>query len=157
MKKILPAFIVLSLFITGCNEKDKKIGDISIVDSTILIGRDSLGSLPDSIAGLIKMTSDEVLKMSDNYRKAVQSDPIKGILIINLSCPRLMEFARLGEGMSFIMGAEDNGKIVVIMEIYHADDGELEFYDASEIFKDYMTGMRNRPVLCPPPPGCDIP
>ena len=146
MKKLLFGLLLACTLFTSCDEKQEPCK----------CPPDSTDTASDNIVGFKTITPKDVARLHENYIKLITADPTKAVQVMNFSTPCLQKFIRRGEGGSFIMGAQDDGTLATMLEIYHDLDQSSEVYYYEDVMQGCTTGMRNRPPLCPPPNPCDM-
>jgi hypothetical protein len=147
MKKILSIpFLFLFLFF-GCNDKKKKENEDKSKSPSNGKNLNELRSIP----------VDSVKMMADNYRALLKEDPTKGIQQINMAGAVLKGLTKNLLGIKLINAADPDTKTINVILEFWKGDKDYTYYYITDFFNSSEPGMRNQPVLCPPPDGCGLP
>ena len=117
MKKFLFfLFVTLPLVFIACTD-DKKSSETTVSADTTHMAGDTTKEVKETLKAK-KLLAIDVARLQANYVRFLGTGEIKPIQIINYSTPCLQKYIKTGDGGLFIMGAEDDKKVVIILDVY---------------------------------------
>ncbi len=152
MKKIILFPAIACLFFTSCEDKSQKT-DVIVSDTTAKKEKNK--------KDLIALYSDtiplrKVLEMQKHYKEVVKNNLDSNLIqLITMNSINMAYLAGLGKRVMFIMGANSENKLTVIVQVTDHDSAKV-YLDISEFFTAGDPNMKGRDVLCPLPTNCDI-
>ena len=138
MKKSILFLTICAFWICACSDKKEMNDECVVYEGEIGIGEASV--------------------MARAYQAKILRAPDSAIQQINMDAASLRDITKCANGIRFIGAVADKDSTTLLVELYDMETKASKYYDIRRFFNPKtMPSMRGKPVLCPPPPGCDLP